>query len=314
MDEFEGFYGQPYPGTDPRQSMNGYTHDASMSGLDPSAMDTTGLGQAQTLHQIINQNNEELMRRRSNYPQQYRQGSHEHGRRASMLEFSSNSKSDLADFQFDPNPNELAMSPSNMMPVQKPLDPRKVRSREDLNLNTQFSRMNTSFDHMQGVNNFSPLVMSSTAGAGEGSTAYMPHDLDMTMDFDNMNGNAGASGMQEPMFTASPIDQSYPMSFQAASHERRQGGSMSPRVPNCMAAMGQGMSSISDSYPHQSQQHRRPTPLSTSVSITGGPSPAMASPAQMQRNTNRRSSVDIQPSYSGRGNNSKCVCKWSFLG
>jgi hypothetical protein len=306
MDGFAGFYSQSYPGADPHEALNAYAQDDTLGGIDPGAMDTTSLGQAQSLHQIISQNNEQLMRRRSNYSPHFRPGSHDHGRRASMLEFSSNLDSELADFQFDPNPNEpsLTMEPSNMMPMQKSLDPRKVRSREDLSLSTQFSRMHTGFGNMQAVNNFSPVGLPSTSAPVEPSTAYMPPDLDMTMDFDPMVGGASASAMQESMFTASPIDEGYSVSYQAVTHDQG-GGSMSPQMQSRMANMARGMSSMPDAYSNASQHLRRPAPLSTSVSLPGGPSSAMASPAHIQHTPNRRLSADLQTPYSSKSSNSK---------
>ncbi len=304
MDGFAGYYGQPYPGTDAPHPLDGYTQDASMSGIDPSAMDTTGLGQAQTLHQIISQNSEELMRRRNHYPPHYRQGPHDHGRRASMLEFSSNLDGDLANFQFDPNPNEanLAMAPAQMVPMQKSQDPRKIRSREDLSLNTQFSRMNTDYENMQAANNFSPGMMPATSVSGEQAAAYMPPDMDMTMDFDPME--TSTSARQEPMFTASPVDHNYPMSYQAPNHDPG-GGSMSPQMRNRLSGMSQTMSAIPDSFSNPSQQLRRPTQLSTSVSMAAGPGAAMASPAHISHTTGRRSSAETQNQYSGKSSHSK---------
>jgi hypothetical protein len=126
----------------------------------------------------------------------------------------------------------------------------------------------------------------------------------MTMDFDPMDGSANHSVLQEPMFTASPIDQSYPMAYQAASHDPAPGGSMSPQVHNRMASMPQGMSSMSDPYPHHSQQLRRPTPISTSMSTAGAASSTMASPAHIQRTPHRRLSADVQTSYSSNGSRS----------
>ncbi len=187
MDGMQGFYGQGYAGMDPQHSMDGYAQDDSMN----TAMDTDGLGQAQTLHQIINQNNEELMRRRDTFQLQYRQSSQDRNRRASMLEFGSSiTGGDLANFQFDPNPNEpdvsMSNSISNMMPINKPLDPRRVRSREDLSLNTRFSQMNTSFDPMAAIDSFNPALMASTSVGVDSASAYMNHKN--MIDFDPRGG------------------------------------------------------------------------------------------------------------------------------
>lgn len=285
--------------------MDAFAQDENMSALDPNTMDTTGLGQTQTLHQIISQNNEELMRRRNTYQQPQFRGSHDHGRRASMLEFTSALDSDLANFQFDPNPNEpdLSMAPSaaNMLPMQKTLDPRRVRSREDLSLNTRFSQMNTSFDSVSAVPSFSPVVMSSTSGGVEPSTAYLPPTMDIPMDFDSMAGNASAANMhsgplQESMFTTSPIDQSFSMSFQSTSHDPG-GGSISPaQMQGQMVSMPQAMASIPRPFPIPGQGLRTSTPVSASVPMAVGPASTMASSAP-----HRRLSMEVGTPYSAGG-------------
>jgi hypothetical protein len=306
MDGFADFYAQPYPGTDQEQSLDGYAQDASMTGVDPNDMETSALGQAQTLQQIISQNNEELMRRRNNLPAQYRHGPQDHSRRASMMEFSSNMDSDLADFQFDPNPNESGMTlgPSNMMPMQKALDPRKVRSREDLSLNTQFQRMHTNYDNMHGVHDFSPMVLSSTSAQVEPSSAYIPPDMAMAMDFDSMTAGADGTAMQDAMFTNSPMHQSFPMPYPAVGHDPS--GSMSPHVQNPMKAMAPGVSPAASSYPPASQASRRPPSLlHQATTSSGGPSSAMASPAHQPRAPARRLSLDQTNSYSRKGSYSK---------
>ncbi|OAP58693.1 hypothetical protein AYL99_07783 [Fonsecaea erecta] len=299
MDGFSSFFGQPYPVQDPQDPMDGYTQDDGMSGLDPSGMEASALGQAQTLGQIILQNNDELMRRRNTIQSQYRQGSHDHGRRASMLEFSSAIDSDLANFQFDPNPNEagLPMDPSPIMPMPKSLDPRRVRSREDLSLNTRFSQMNANFDQMPAVNNFSPVGVSSTSVPVEPSTAYIAPNIDMAIEYDALTGGASARAMQsapmqEAMFAASPIEQSFSIPYQPVSHDPG-GGSMSPPGPNPMVAISQGMSSLREPYPGSSQQLRRPNPIGP---IAPGSLSTMASPIHIQ-DPSRRHSVDVQMGF-----------------
>ncbi|KIW74915.1 hypothetical protein Z517_11686 [Fonsecaea pedrosoi CBS 271.37] len=306
MDGFSSFFGQPYSGTDPQETMDGYTQDDSMGGMDPSGMDASALGQAQTLEQIIIQNQDELMRRRNTYQSQYRQGSHDHTRRASMLEFSSAIDSDLANFQFDPNPNEpsMSMGPPNVMSMPKSLDPRRVRSREDLSLNTRFSQMNTNFDQMPAVNSFSPVMVPSTSVPLEASAAYIAPGMDMAMDFDSLAGGTSAPGMQsgpmqEALFTASPIEQGFSIPYQPVSHDPG-GGSMSPPVPNPMAAMAQGMTSMHEPFPGPSHHLRRQTSIAPMVP---GSLSTMASPIHIQDHANRRHSIDNQLGFPAKDAN-----------
>ncbi|KIY02738.1 uncharacterized protein Z520_01203 [Fonsecaea multimorphosa CBS 102226] len=307
MDGFSSFFGQPYPGSEPQDTMDGYTQDDSMSGIDPSGMEASVLGQAQTLQQIIIQNNDELMRRRNTMQSQYRQGSHDHGRRASMLEFSSAMDSDLANFQFDPNPSEvsLSMGPPNIMSMPKSLDPRRVRSKEDLSLNTRFSQMNANFEHMPAVNNFSPVIVPSTSVPVETSAAYIAPGMDMAMDFDSLAGSASAPAMQsgpmhDAIFSASPIDQGFSIPYQPGSHDPG-GGSMSPPGPNPMATMTQGMSSLRETFSGPSQQLRRQTSIAP---VASGSLSTMASPIHMQDPPNRRRSLDVHSAFSAKDVNS----------
>lgn len=303
MDGMQGFYGQGYAGMDPQHSMDGYAQDDSMN----TAMDTDGLGQAQTLHQIINQNNEELMRRRDTFQLQYRQSSQDRNRRASMLEFGSSiTGGDLANFQFDPNPNEpdvsMSNSISNMMPINKPLDPRRVRSREDLSLNTRFSQMNTSFDPMAAIDSFNPALMASTSVGVDSASAYMNH-MNM-MDFDPRGGMPDQAGaMQEPMFSDSPIDQNFTVPYPPAGQEPG-GGSMNHQMNNSMnnpmATMAPNMPTIPQAFRNMTQHMREQTPISVSVPMTAGP-PSMASPLPVQNPTSGRASGDMQTPYSSNG-------------
>lgn len=221
-----------------------------------------------------------------------------------MLEFGSSLDSDLANFQFDPNPNEPDMSmpahTPNMVPMNKSLDPRKVRSREDLSLNTRFSQMNTNYDHLSAINPFSPVVMSSTSVGVEPSTAYVTPNMDMAMDFDPMTGTANPTTMQsrpmqEAMFSASPIDQSYSIPYQAASHDPG-GGSISPRVHGQMSTVTQPMT-----FPNPPQQMRRHTPISTSVSMAACPASSMASPVSVHNPPQTKLSMGMQASYPSNG-------------
>lgn len=273
-----------------------------MNTIAPGSMDTTVLSQAQTLHQIISQNNEELMRRRSTFQQpDYRHGSQDRSRRASMLEFGNPiNGGDLANFQFDPNPNEPEMTMSNavpnMIPLQKSVNPRRVKSKEDLSLNTRFSQMNTNFD-MSGVDSFDPSVMGSTSVGMEPSSAFM----DMSMDFDPMAAITNpAAQIQDSMFCDSPLDQSFTLPYQPSAHDPG-GGSLNTQMNNPMAAMAQSMNAIPQSFQTPPHQMSRQTSLPASIPMVAGPASTMASPLPVQNPTSRRPSGELQVSFSGNG-------------
>lgn len=302
MDGMQGFYGQGYPGMDPQQSMDGYAQDDGLNTISPDTMDTTGLGQAQTLHQIISQNNEELMRRRNTFQSHYRQGSQDRSRRASMLEFGSPmNAADLASFQFDPNPNESDMSMtnsmSNLVPMNKSLVPRRVRSKEDLSLNTRFSQMNTSFGPLSAVDTFNPSLLASTSAAVESGSAFMN-----MIDFDPMAGLADSGSMQEPIFTDSPMDQTFTMTYQPNGQDPG-AGSMNSQLNNTMAAMAQSISTIPQTYTNNNQQMGGHTPLSA---MQVGPASTMASPIHVPNSASRRTSVDAQPSFPSSSSTFSC--------
>ncbi|EHY58306.1 hypothetical protein HRR83_004834 [Exophiala dermatitidis] len=298
MDGSQGFYGQPYTAVNPPQTMDGYAQDDPMNAMVSGNMAPTGLGQPQNLHQIVNQNSEELMRRRHTFQHQYPQLAPDRNRRASMLEFTSSIDSDFADFQFDPQQTDpsLAMPNANpdMLPMQKPLDPRRIRSREHLSLTARFSQMQSDFDAP-----YNPVIMASTSIGVEPSAAYMPTGMDMTMDmsmdFDALGGavtsmNMHAGPIQEPVFNASPIDQAFSIPYPRTGHDPG-GGSMSPLVHNHMASIPQTMSSIPQSLHHPAQSLQGQHSISATVTMSGGgPAQAIASPGHA---SSRSLSVDV---------------------
>ncbi|KPI34776.1 White collar 1 protein [Cyphellophora attinorum] len=222
MDGMQDMYGQPYGQIDPT---TGYPQDASMSNLD-------GMAQAQTLDQIMSHNHEELMRRSSAYnPDLYRPNAPDRSgsRRQSMMEFGT---SDLADFQFDPNPAPPPMSQqqlssmSNMSGIPSThhkMDPRRVRSKENLALHTQFSQMNTNYNDM---NSFSPQMVGNMTGD---PNEYMGTGMDLSMGFDQMAGNATpmdvSAAMQQSLYTDSPVAANFNMNYSTPSNPDPGGGS-----------------------------------------------------------------------------------------
>jgi len=317
MNGMPNMYGQAYSGLESQAPMDGYPQDMPMEGgLDTSMM---AHGGSQTLDQIINQNNQELMRRRQTvYQPQFRPTppgaqaqAQDQARRASMLEFGSYNSGGLTDFEFDPAPSHTAMSNQFTNPAampQKPLAPRRVRSREDLSLDTSFSQMP---DFEAGSMSAYPAPMlPATTMAMDASNGYMPHNMGMEGDYDNMPANMSAtntpsSQAQQGMYTTSPVAANYPMQYPNTGHDI---GGGTPDNNNLMR-MHQGTAPNASSSQRffgksQSQIRRNPimpSPLSVSAQNSG--SSSMASPAQMpstptiaqnQQSHSRRGSVDTQ--------------------
>ena len=291
MNGMQDLYGQPYPAMDPSGS---YPQDASINNLDAGA---------ETLDQILSQNNEELMRRRSVYnPNQFNQHAHQNrGRRASLMAFGT---TDLADFQFDPNPAppELQQMP-DIVSHSKALDPRRVRSKEDLALNTQFRQMNTSYDLSPNVTTYSPAMMGHSM-AGEPNN-YIPTAMDMSMDFDAMAGDATPMsvhpGMQQPLYSESPLSTGFPVPYAHPNHDP-DGDVASPHTPiNSTSAgqMPQNFSNKKTSLRRNPSAPMAPSPLSM-VGGSAGHS-VMPSPLHAQNPLSRRQSVEGQSPFTNNG-------------
>ena len=111
--------------------------------MDPSLVATP----SQTLEQIINSNNQEFMRRRQTYnPYSRSSAGPDHGRRSSMLEFSSSNTGDLADFQFDPNPQHQHAQMSNRMTnMMQGQQQQTCKEFDNLFFPVQMARLTVSF-------------------------------------------------------------------------------------------------------------------------------------------------------------------------
>jgi len=313
MNGMPNMYGQAYPGLEPQAQMDGYPQDMPIEGLDASMMAHSA---SQTLDQIINQNNQELLRRRQTaYQPQFRpspHGDHHQGRRASMLEFGASNNGELTDFEFDPAPSHaVAMSNqfanTGVMP-QKPLDPRRARSREDLSLDTRFSQM----PNFEGgsMSAYPASMLPVTTMGMDGSNGYLPQNLGIKADYDSMAANMTAPDMssgqaQQAMYTTSPVAANFPMHYPNTGHDI---GGGTPDNNNLMR-MHQGAASNASSSQRffgkaQSQIRRNPMmPGPLSVSAQNSRPSTMASPAQIpstptvapnQQSQSRRGSVDMQ--------------------
>jgi len=299
MNGMQNMYGPSFSGIKTQSSRHGYAQDANMEGLNTSPIvDATmmGHGNPQTLDQIISQNNQESMRRRQTYNPQYRpDASAQHSRRSSMLEFGSlNNNGDLADFQFDPNPQHVPMpnQAANLVSTPKCPDPRKVRSREDLSIDTGFTHMPNYNGSMSAFPN--SMIPNHTMGSDQ-STSFLPTGMEMGGDYDSVAANMGQMNMtsnpaQQSMYMTSPVSTNFPVPFAAASHDPGGGGGSSSVSPANSNTMRLPQSNSPSSTPQrfmakpQNQVRRNPmmpSPLSMSAqnSMSNSMQSNMASPA-----------------------------------
>lgn len=288
MNGMQDLYGQQYAAMDP----SGYAQDGSM--------DST-MGQSQTLDQLMSQNNEDYLRRRRtfNAAQYQANGQDSRGRRSSMMEFGT---SDLADFQFDPNPAPPQMPQMQNMSPAKQTDPRRVRSRDDLGLDTQFSQLNTNYNMDVSSAGFANAMAANNMAGNMNS--YMDTGMDMSMDFESMTGNAtpmdATSPMHQQMYNASPMSATFPMSYPSSNQDPGGGGQTSPPITMSQMKPSMPASAVPQNYLNKKNAMRRnqatpmmPSPLSVGHTST---SHAMPSPMQMQ-SMPRAQSMDLQPSY-----------------
>ena len=298
MNGLPDYYAQHYSSIDPHRAMDGYAQDQHMDSM-PTPMDGSMLGQPQTLDQIMNQNNQEMMRRRQTFNPHYRSnGQQEHARRASMMEFGT---TDLDDFQFDPNPtaSQMPQQMPGMVPSQKALDPRKVRSREDLNIDTRFTQMNPNYNDPNVV--YSPAMIPGSGMSMEPGN-YTSSGMQMPMDFDDIPRdsapmNMHSNSIQQPLYSSSPVAQSFPMAF--ANHNNDPATVMSsPQTPMHGTNSQPPPMAMPPNFPHKKPSlHRQavvPSPLSASHRVSDN---HMASPAPVTQNDSRRHSMEEPSNY-----------------
>jgi hypothetical protein len=278
-----GYYGQQYQTPDSRRLMDGYAQTANMAmaGTTSTANGMTNGGQS--LDEIIHQNNLEMMRRRTYQQPQFRHPNPEnHVRRSSMLEFGAPIGDNLANFQFDPNPaSSILPNPiGEMTATQKSLDPRKVRSREDLNVITRFAPMESSYNAYSNASSYSPALMSGVSMNLE--PQYIPQNMDLSMDYDNASGDVTPINMhhshnQQPIFTDSPLDHNFPLAYPDPNQDPGEVGGGSEEQTLMERVPHMNMPEPIHSGPVR-QDVTDPSPVSTSQvqNIIGMTSPAQA--------------------------------------
>lgn len=323
MNGMQDMFGQQYAGLG-SHSGNGYPQDDTLGSIDSNMIPSS---HAQTIDQMINQNNQEMMRRRQTYnPGRQQDPLRDHARRSSMLEFSSNAGGELADFQFDPNPQHSVLSDHvanmNLMYPQKPLDPRKVRSREDLSLDTSFSPMHNFNTPLSA---YPASMIPNSAMSMDVSPNFLSQNMDYTQDYDMAGSNSGQVGMapnaiqqqqqrqqsqqrqqnqqnqqaqsqmqhhqRDAMYMTSPVATNFPPDFQSASHDPG-GGNMSPA--------GNQMSRGSHSTPsNASSPHKYMGKLQNNIRRT----PMMPSPLSMSAQNALNSNGQMSPTQASSAAN-----------
>jgi hypothetical protein len=306
-----GYYGQPYPQPiDPDPGMDQFMHQGMGPDMVQGMVDTTMAGdEGQTLDQIISQNDLELQRRRSTMNPEYRSDGDQkpHEGRASMMDFASSKHPDPGDFHFDPSPPHTSM-PGQIGDTgqpQKASDPRKLRSRENLALDTRFHHMNPAFASMS---TYSPTMMSSTPLDLDHASQFLSSNMEIPMNFDAAGGNRTPMNIQpqieqQALYTASPTHQTFSPMFQGLSQDCPAGhpASMDQSLMEKVARMRmpeslQNMSLIrtQGTSPPRSVPTARGSGVSTMASPTH-PQPSNAPPS---------AKVDMSP----YGNGSKLYC------
>ncbi|KAK5075094.1 hypothetical protein LTR64_001299 [Lithohypha guttulata] len=286
-------------------SDNGYTQDDGMEGLAATRMDANMMqyGPVQTLDQMISHNNQELMRRRQTFGPRFQADSpqahsqHDPERRASMLEFSSTTNGDLADFQFDPNPQHAAMSSrvaSNTTNTpQRPLDPRKVRSKEDLSLDTRFSQM-SSYDG--GSMSAYPASMIPNTGARmDMPNSFLPQSMETSNNYDDttadlMSMNMTQNPTHQSIYTTSPATTSYPMNF-PNNHDPGGGGSPANSTMIRLSQAANSNASSPQRYLANPQNQMRRQPMMPSPLSRSAQNPLV----QTNVHNNSQSSAHVPP-------------------
>jgi hypothetical protein len=229
-----------------------------------------------------------------------------------MHEFGSSVDTDIANFQFDPNPNDPSISmpmamqglPSTSISLpQKPLDPRRVRSREDLSLNTRFSQLNARFGDMSAVATYSPAMIASESSGLEPSPAYISQTLDVGIDYDAMSRGANAvamdtTAMPGPIYSASPIGPNFPVPYAQPNPDLAAGQSAGPHPQNQASTMGAGdmvPANMTQSFAHPQTLGQMPAVIPNPLPITSAPTSTMPSPLHIQRTPSRGQSMDMAP-------------------
>ena len=197
--------------------------DAIMGMMGSNGMNASGMVGAQSLEEMMQQNDKEIQRRRSfHLAQPYtsnRSLQCDDPRRSSMLEFGSADGTDLESFQFDPTPPHSTTGlqrPGNL--AQRRLESQRLRrqlSAESLALNTTYSNMQPSYTSITSSSPYGQHLNSAEPLSGfDMSNDYITSSF-LGIDFTSNsmdNAAAGTEGIapRDPFSQtgfASPINQ-----------------------------------------------------------------------------------------------------------
>lgn len=258
-----------------------------------SGMETSLLDEGQSLDDLINQNNQELQRRRdtlTHYPTSHAQDPTM--RRASMMEFGS-LNDDLADFQFDPSPaNPMLGQMENTIPDSQK-STRKTKSRENTASDMKFP---STMGDLNNMPDFSSPVDFTGNLTLDTSAQYPLGAADMNMDIVDASGEVTPmniqSGMMDTGFYSQSPQQNFIPSFSA------------PGRDDTMGASAGNDSSAMVNFPQSRQASGKGRMQSDMSSETVRPSQnttmnALTRPQQTQQPT---SSQDVPPMTFGINN------------
>ena len=279
-----GYYGQPYQQSiDPTRSMDAFMQPGMVPDMAQGMVDTTMAGsEGQTLDQIISQNDLELQRRRSTMNPDFQSdgGQEIDPRRPSMLAYGSSKPRHRPDFQFDSSPPHppIRRQIAETGQSQKASDPRKLRSRENLALDTRFVQMNPVFGSMSS---YSPAIMTSTPLELDPASRYLSSNMEIPMSFENSGEdripvNVQSQMEQPPIFTASPTHQTFSPMFQGLGRDSPagHGSSMEQSLMDKVSRMR-----VPDSMQNMTVMHSQSTsPRSIMPTARGSGASTMATP------------------------------------
>ncbi|RMZ89804.1 hypothetical protein DV736_g2974, partial [Chaetothyriales sp. CBS 134916] len=266
MNGFPDFYGQDYISLDHHQR----PHDAYTvaEGLGGGAIATT---QSQTLEQLLE--SQHPYRRRQTFQSIYRpSGPTDHVRRSSMMEFVQQTGQH-----------------------HKIMGPRRVRSREDLALNTQFSRMNAN-DYGPTVS-FSPELMSGHAAVDHSN--FIPDPMDMSLDFSALANNVGPVVPHSPaiphsIFGQSPVSQTFPNAYSQSNHGP--GGGTTTQTP-IQTAKSPSQGQLGQGILHSTSQLEGNMAPPGPLSIAHSTSSNAASSSLLPQTTLAQPPIDAQSAF-----------------
>jgi len=224
-----GFYARQYSADELQRLAQVNNQHAMMGLMGPGSLDPSLVG-AQTLDDLIIQNNKELQRRRTYHQNHYapqRITTDNDPRRSSMLEFRSGTGSELDGFQFDPSPVHTSPTshPHGGGIAQRRMESQQAQRQESaesigsIGLNTQFQDLG---DPSFGGLTSSPVYHQSLNPADsmnlDVTGSYVTQNMGLGMNYVGNGLNQGRNGDVAPMnlfsqgnysssLTTSPIHQ-----------------------------------------------------------------------------------------------------------